>query len=246
MARKACTGLTKSLLAVPLALALAAALAACASASGPAATARGSAAASGGGGANGSTGNGAAPAGSGTTTGNAGGGTSRAGSSGAGAAANVPVAARKLICPPVSFGGSSLRPPLGQAIPAGFHAVAVVQCIPAAAIDPAGRQGTDVRKEVAIAGFGPLLTALREPSDLRVDVLRECLLPFTIMARLALVGSDGAVIYPRIPVNVCGAPIPQVGARLAALHWIQLGTTFEPQLLLPPDPAIHVGSPSLH
>lgn len=239
MPHRACTGLTKSLLAGPLVIALAAAIAACTSTSGPAATAGGSAAAGGSGGsASGSTGNGGAAAGSGTA---AGGGSA---SNGAGAAADVPVAARTLICPPLFLGGSNpLRPP-GQTIPSGFQAVAVVQCAPVGTIAPASGAWTYVRKEVAITGLGPLLTALREPSDLRVDVRPNCLLPFTIRPRLALVGSDGAVIYPRIPVSVCGAPIRQVEASLAALKWIKLSTTSEPQPLPPQDPAGQGVAPS--
>jgi hypothetical protein len=231
MAPKACTRRTKSLLALPLALALAlalaAALAACASASGTSAGAARPAAASGGGGtASGSTGSGGAAPGSGTATGSGGGG--GAASDRAGAAANVPVAARTLICPQVGYGGAVVRPPLDQAIPAGFQAVAVVQCIPVSVMIPVAEPDPYVRKEVAIAGLGPLLAALREPSDLRIDVLRRCMVPATMMPQLALVGSDGAVIYPRIPVNVCGAPIPQVAASLAALHWIVLSAAIEP------------------
>jgi hypothetical protein len=226
MAHKACTGLTKSLLAGSLAIGLAAALAACASTSGPASTAGGSAAAAGGGGAtSGSHGNGGAAAGSGTATGGGAGGSGGAASSGG--AANVPAAARTLICPPLSFEGPNTERPLNQAIPAGFQAVAVVQCVPVGAIAPASLNY--VRKEVAITGLGPLLAALRKPSGFRNAVHPDCLLPFMIMPRLALVGSDGAVIYPRIPVNVCGAPIPEVGTSLAALHWIKLSTQFEPQ-----------------
>ena len=112
-----------------------------------------------------------------------------------------------------------------------------MQCAPVGTIAPASGTWTYVRKQVAITGLGPLLTALREPSDLRVDVRPNCLLPFTIRPRLALVGSDGAVIYPRIPVSVCGAPIRQVEASLAALKWIKLSTTSEPQPLPPQDPA---------
>jgi hypothetical protein len=230
MPHRACTGPTKSLLAGPLAIALAAAIAACTSTSGPAATAGGSAAASGSGGsASGSTGNGGAAAGSGIA---AGGGSA---SNGPGAAANVPVAARALICPPNALVGSDPLRPVGQTIPAGFQAVAVVQCAPVGTIAPATGAWTYVRKEVAITGLGPLLTALRERSDLRVGP--NCLLPFTIRPRIALIGIDGAVIYPRIPVGVCGAPIPQVDASLAALHWIKLSTTIEPQPLRPQDPA---------
>jgi hypothetical protein len=247
MTPTACTGLTKSLLAGSLAIGLAAALAACASTSGPAATAGRSASAGGGGAASGSPGNGAA-AGSGTATGGGAGGSGGAASNGG--PANVPAVARTLICPPLSFEGPSTEQPTNQAIPAGFQAVAVVQCAPVGAIAPGSLNY--VRKEVAITGLGPLLAALRKPSAVRNAAHPECLLPFMIMPRLALVGSDGAVIYPRIPVSVCGAPIPQVGASLTALHWIKLSITRESQRLpqqdpsvqgvLPPPPTVHPAS----
>jgi hypothetical protein len=51
---------------------------------------------------------------------------------------------------------------------------------------------------------------------------------------LALIGTDGTVIYPGIPVTVCGAPIQPVTASLAALKWIPLSTTGAPPVVQPP------------
>jgi hypothetical protein len=250
MEHKACTVLTKSLLPVPLAIALAVALAACASASGTAATGgrSGPPSASVRAG-SGSAGSGGAVAGSGSAVGSSG-----AGSGGAGGTASVLAAARALSCPPpgvILRGPYPLRPP-SLAIPAGFRAVAVVWCVPIGGIAPANAQGTYVRKEVAVTGLGPLVTALRMPSSRRNAVALDCLLPLIIMPRIALIGSDGAVVYPRIPVNVCGVPIPQVAASLGALHWIFLSTNIDPQYVHPqgppaqggltPQPAVSPGS----
>jgi len=255
MEPKACTVLTKSLLPVPLAIALAVALAACAGASGPAATGGRSAPPSASGGAGtGSAGSGGAAAGSGTAAGSSG-----AGSGGAGGTASVLAAARALSCPPagvILHGPYSLRPPR-LAIPAGFHAVAVVRCVPIGAIAPASAQGTNaqgtyVRKEVAVTGLGPLVSALRVPSSRRNAVALDCLVPLVIMPRIALIGSDGAVVYPPIPVNVCGEPIPQVAASLVALHWTFLSTDIDPHFVhvqgppaqggLTPQPAVSPAS----
>ncbi len=216
------TTLTRSLLAT-LALALAAAVAGCGSGPG---SAHGAAAG----------GNSATGGSAGATTGSAGaatgGGSATGGSSPAG---GVPAAARNLICPPVLTGGR-LNPLLSQAIPAGFSAVAVVRCLPAGGIAPVRGQWTYVQKEAAVAGLGPLLTALRAPSARHsgAGVAPGCPVLAAVVPRLALIGRDGAVIYPRIPVTVCGAPVQAVLASLGALHWIGLGNPVGLQPVQPP------------
>ena len=204
---------------VPMALAVAAALAACAGESaggGHGVTAAGSAGASTGS-AGASAGNGAgaaAPAGQG---------------SGGGTAANVPAAAKALICPPPlsAFGPPNAPGSAGQVIPAGFSPVAVVQCRAAGAIAPVAGQLTYVRKEVAVADLQPLLAALQQPSAPRAGPGPTPGCPVLTLAvpELALIGRDGSVVYPRIPVTVCGAAIAPVTASLDALHWITVSTT---------------------
>lgn len=225
------TILTHSLL-VTLALPMAVALAACSGGSG---LARG--AAEGGSStvaAEGSTGT--TPGSGGDDTGTAAGGGAGA-AAGGGTAANVPAAAKALICPLPgrAFGGLNPRRPPGKGIPAGFSPVAVVLCLPVGGIAPAGGQWSYVRKEAAVAGLGPLLTALHEPSARReaTGLAQGCPVLVTVVPRLALIGRAGAVVYPQIPVTVCGAPIVPVLASLAALHWIMLSTNIGPQGISP-------------
>jgi hypothetical protein len=226
------TILTHSLL-VPLALTVAAALAACSGVSaggGKGVPAAGSAGTT--------VGPAGASAGTGASTGaGAGaGGVVPAGqpSAGVSAAANVPAVAKALICPlpGTAFGPLNAPGTAGQVIPAGFSPVAVVQCRAGGAIAPVIRDGSYVRKEVAVADLGPLLTALREPSAPRTSPGPTLRCPILIVAvpDLALIGRDGSVIYPRIPVTVCGAAIQPVTASLAVLHWIPLSTTGAPQV----------------
>jgi hypothetical protein len=204
---------------VPIALAVAAALAACAGESaggGNSATATGSA--------------GASTGSAGASAGNGAGAAAPAGqASGGGTAANVPAAAKALICPPPrpAFGQPNAPGAAGQVIPAGFSPVAVVQCRAAGAIEPLAGQLTYVRKEVAVADLRPLLAALQEPSAPRAGPgpTPGCPVLITALPELALIGRDGSVVYPRIPVTVCGAAIAPVTASLDALHWITLGTT---------------------
>jgi hypothetical protein len=224
------TILTHSLL-VPLTLAVAAALAACSSvsagggkgvpAAGSAGTTTGPAGASAGTGASSGTGAGA-------------GGVVPAGqpSAGVSAAANVPAAAMALSCPLPGLAFGPLKTPgtAGQVIPAGFSPVAVVQCRAGGAIAPVTGDGNYVRKEVAVAGLGPLLIALREPSAPRAGPgpTPGCPILTVAVPELALIGRDGSVIYPRIPVTVCDAAIQPVTASLAGLHWIPLSTSGAP------------------
>jgi hypothetical protein len=204
-----------------LALPMAVALAACSGGSG---AARGTAAAGGAAAAHGSAGatHGSSGDGTGTATG---GGT---GAAAGGTAANVPAAAKALICPLPGRAFAGLNPsgPPGQGIPAGFSPVAVVRCLPVGGIAPAGGQWSYVRKEAAVAGLGPLLTALQEPTARHglTGLVQGCPILVTVVPRLALIGRDGAVLYPQIPVTVCGIPRGPVLASLAALHWIMLST----------------------
>jgi hypothetical protein len=208
-----------SLLAAALAIALAAGLAACAGAAGTAqdaAAARTSASAQ-------------AP-----VSANVRGPAAAPGSTAAAGAGThaVPAEARRIPCPIRGYAAGLLNLPglSGQAIPPGFSPVAVVQCVRIGAIAPA-QQWNSMRAEAAVTGLGPLLTALREPSERRTTAgtMPACLVPATAVPELALIGRDGQVIYPRIPVTACGVPIHQVVASLSALHWIKVATIVEPQ-----------------
>jgi hypothetical protein len=230
------TILTHSLL-VPLALTVAAALAACAgeSAGGgngvPAAGSAGQSSGSAGAGA--ATGAGAGAGGAASAGGDAG-AAGGAGQASGGAPANVPAVAKALICPLLgpAFERPNAQGSSGQVIPPGFSPVAVVQCGPGGVIAPVVGERNLVRKEVAVADLQPLLTALGEPSARRAGPGPQPGCPVLTVAatELALIGRDGTVIYPRIPVTVCGSPIQPVTASLAALHWIPLSTTGTPQV----------------
>lgn len=42
--------------------------------------------------------------------------------------------------------------------------------------------------------------------------------------QLALIGADGTVIEPLVPVTVCGTPLHAVAVSLAALDWITVSS----------------------
>jgi hypothetical protein len=225
MARKAHTtkaqsALTRSVQAAALMTALGTTLTACTGAARTAAASNQSAAPNAGAAAGGSAGGSATAGGSGTATSGGAAGT-------AGAAGNIPAAARTPIC---QSPGARLRivlPGSGQPIPPGFTAIAIVRCTFAGAIRPT-KLGGFTRQEVAVTGLGPVLAALRLPSAARNQAM-SCLPPTLFLTRIALIGSNGSVIYPRIPVNACGIPLLQLTTRLDALHWIPVGSTTEPQ-----------------
>jgi hypothetical protein len=121
--------------------------------------------------------------------------------------ANLPPAVRTVSCPL-----SGLQ---NQAIPAGFKPVAAVRCV------PTGGQPTALRMEVATSNLGPLVAALLEPSSSAssLNAVPRCLMPDVDGFPLALVGANGLVIRPSIPVSICGDPSQRVVASLFALHW---------------------------
>ena len=98
----------------------------------------------------------------------------------------------------------------------------------------------DQRREAAIAGLSRLVAALRKPSTVRPrGPLPACMVPVTARPWFVLVGATGQVIYPIVPLGLCGAPIGSVLASLNSLHWITLGTVaLHP---LPIRPPLHSG-----
>jgi hypothetical protein len=112
----------------------------------------------------------------------------------------------------------------GEPIPAGFRPVAVVECVTVASVNH-GVVRIDQRRQVAIAGLGRLLAALREPSTpLPRGPLPACMVPAISRPWFVLVGATGQVIHPLLPAGLCGEPIGPVLASLNSLHWILLGT----------------------
>jgi hypothetical protein len=160
------------------------------------------------------------------------------------AAATVPAAARQVLCPLASLPAQHAPTEL---VPAGFAAVAVVDCVHVPAAGPSTGLGTEEKREVAVSGLAALLTALRLPSAPRRSPLPACLVTGAGIPQLTLIGRNGQVIHPTVPTSACGLPIEQVLASLTALHWISLGVTpggpVIPQTAVSPLPA--AGQPSI-
>jgi len=138
------------------------------------------------------------------------------------AQATMPAAAQALSCPRTGAPSGDVNSfGWGQVIPAGFQPVAAVRCVPASSTPPPSGQLPYVQKEVAVSGLGPLLTALLEPSATLGGSVPapRCLAPAAGIFQLALIGADGSVIEPLIPVTVCGGPIQPVVASITALNW---------------------------
>ena len=72
-----------------------------------------------------------------------------------------------------------------------------------------------------MSNLGPLLKALLAPASTvgSFAAAPPCLMPTVDLFQLALVGANGQVIKPSIPVTVCGRPSQAVVASLAALTW---------------------------
>jgi hypothetical protein len=121
----------------------------------------------------------------------------------------LPQAAQALSCP--------LTGPVSATIPAGFQTVAVVRCVPAIRVSG---QPIHLTMEIATSSLGPLLTALGEPSAMNEGPPGPLCLPvFADDIQLALIGANGQVIEPLIPLTICGMPLPDVATSLAGLSW---------------------------
>jgi hypothetical protein len=105
-----------------------------------------------------------------------------------------------------------------QAIPAGFIPVAVVLCTPGIVFVNHNGRNVPSTRQIATAGLGSLITALRAPSAPRNSKV-ACLDQAVYVPWFVLVGRNGQVIRPKIPVTVCGDPSPAVLAILNALHF---------------------------
>lgn len=139
----------------------------------------------------------------------------------------VPAAARQVVCPIIAtpIATSTVIGWRTEHLPAGFAAVAVVECVRVPAAGPSTGMRTEERREVAVGGLAALLRALRLPSSPRRSPLPACLVTDAGVPWLTLIGRDGQVIHPAIPTGACGLPIEPVLASLNALRWIPLGAT---------------------
>jgi hypothetical protein len=108
-----------------------------------------------------------------------------------------------------------------QAIPAGFAPVAVVRCNPVTVFLNHNRVRMRQVRQVATADLGTLMAALRArsaPANSNV----VCPVQLIAIAWFVLIGKNGQVVLPNIPVTVCGDPSPAALASLGALGWRNL------------------------
>jgi hypothetical protein len=134
----------------------------------------------------------------------------------------IPAQALRVACPGGTTAAARRSAALPeQAIPAGFIPVAVVLCDPGIVfVNHSGRNVPPVR-QIATTGLGMLMTALRAPSAPQNSNVK-CLDQAIYTPWFVVVGRNGKVIRPKIPVTVCGDPSPAVLASLNALAFRKL------------------------
>jgi hypothetical protein len=159
-------------------------------------------------------------------------------------AAKVPAAARQVVCP-VTASPLPTRNVGGwrtEHVPAGFAAVAVVECVRVPVAGPIRSISAEEKRQVAVQGLAALVSALRLPSAPRLRILPACMVSDAGLPSLALIGRDGQVIYATVPKGACGMPIEQVQASLDSMRWIVLGIT--PASPVIPQTGVSPGVPS--
>jgi hypothetical protein len=129
----------------------------------------------------------------------------------------IPAHALRVACPGGKTAAARRSAALPeQVVPARFIPVAVVLCDPGIVfVNHNGRNVPPTRK-IATTGLGRLMTALRAPSAPRNSNV-NCLDQAVYTPWFVVVGRNGQVIRPKIPVTVCGDPSPAVLASLNAL-----------------------------
>jgi hypothetical protein len=107
-----------------------------------------------------------------------------------------------------------------SALPKDFHAVAIVRCISEQrAVKGDGTWVFDIAQR-ATANLSGLVGLLREPDQSPSPNSQvACAAALLLVPAFGLVGPDGTVIRPRLPVTECGQPQPAVLAALNALSW---------------------------
>jgi hypothetical protein len=125
--------------------------------------------------------------------------------------------------------GSGGQP--GQPVPAGFRPVAVVECVAPGPVGT-GYTGTMQRRRAAVTRLSGLIAALRDaeahppaPGSLTLCLPRPGTLWFV------LVGKDGRLIQPQVPVGYCSPAGQAVLTDLSSLTWITLGVTVVPPVV---------------
>ena len=114
-------------------------------------------------------------------------------------------------------------------LPASFVPVAVIRCVTSDQTIPGKGQWEVATLERADKNLAPLTTALRHPSGgIRHDIM--CPEIAMIPPQFVLVGGDGKMLMPRLPVSGCGLVQPQVLAALSALSWQRVSVRLVSQL----------------
>jgi len=124
---------------------------------------------------------------------------------------------------------TTYRQAVGVPVPARFVAVAAIRCIGSDQVVPGrGRWQFDLW-QVAEHGLARLTAALRRPSATPPRSVL-CRAQLVIVPPFVLLGSDGRMIYPRLPADECGHPRQEVLAALGALHWVTVSAQRDRQV----------------
>jgi len=105
-----------------------------------------------------------------------------------------------------------------KTLPASFEPVAVIRCVTNFQMIPGKGQWETATLERADQGLAPLLTALQRPNQTRPPGT-FCSDLVALPPQFVLVGKDGQVIRPALPVTGCGLVQREVLGALAALPW---------------------------
>ena len=103
-------------------------------------------------------------------------------------------------------------------LPASFVPVAVIRCVTSDQMISGKGQWEVATLERADKNLAPLTAALRHPAQQRKP---GALCPYIAMIppQFVMVGGDGTMIIPRLPLSGCGMVQPRVLAALSALSW---------------------------
>ncbi len=131
----------------------------------------------------------------------------------------IPAQALRVACPSASSTAGRQAAALpAEAVPEGFVPAAVVLCTLAIVPVNGGMSTAPVRK-IAVTGLGRLVAALRAPTP-GLPPGTACAAQLIALPWFVLVGENGQVILPKIPLDPCGEPSAAVMQSLDALHWV--------------------------
>jgi len=131
------------------------------------------------------------------------------------------------------------------ALPKGFSAVAVVRCF----VDQHAVAG-DGTWQFAVAqrassGLSEFLRLLQQPSaSAPARATIACPADLLLVPDFGLVGSDGTVVRPKLPLTVCGQPLVNVLSALNGLPWKTETETKVTQVLTQTE--VETGCPSAY